>query len=281
MKITFWGTRGTYPVPGAETHRYGGNTPCIELRTHDGTLLILDAGTGIRPLGRTLFKEAFAKGQGEAFLLLSHTHWDHVQGFPFFGPAFIKGNRFHIFAPRQEIGLREIFLELTYEPYFPVPLDGMGGSFDFHEVQVGDAFSCGSAKVSCVTMHHPWRVVGYRIEDQGVVIAYLPNTAIHAKDETELSASLVKAAKGADLLICDSTLTAGEAAQGWCGHASAEQALSLAQRAKAKRLALFHYAPERTDEEIDSLQAALRKKARGVQIDAAFEGWTFQVERGS
>ena len=106
-------------------------------------------------------------------------------------------------------------------------------------------------------------------------------TAIHTKDEKDLSPSLVQAARGADLLICDSTLTPEEAAQGWSGHSSADEALSLAQRAKAKRLALFHYAPERTDQEIDSLQDALRRKAQGVQVDAAFEGWTFQVERGS
>jgi phosphoribosyl 1,2-cyclic phosphodiesterase len=278
MKITFWGTRGTYPVPGEHTQRYGGNTPCVELRTSDGSLLILDAGTGVRPLGRVLFREAFAKGEGEAFFLLSHTHWDHIQGFPFFGPAFVKGNRFHIYAPKQDTELRAIFVELTYEPYFPVPLRMMGGSFGFHEVQAGDQFQCGSANITCIALHHPWRVIGYRIEDNGVVIAYFPNTAPHEKGGQGLSEALVQGAKDADLLIFDTTISEQQKDAPWSGHSTARQALAVAQAAQVKRLALFHYNPEERDAQLDALLTKLRKETK-IQLDASFEGWSFEVNK--
>jgi phosphoribosyl 1,2-cyclic phosphodiesterase len=278
MKITFWGTRGTYPVPGEHTQRYGGNTPCVEVRTSDGSLLILDAGTGVRPLGRTLFQEAFAKGQGEAFFLLSDTHWDHVQGFPFFGPAFIKGNRFHIYAPKQDTELRSIFLELTYEPYFPVPLDSMGASFGFHEIRAKDQFQCGSAKITCVALHHPRRVTGYRIEDNGAVLVYFPSTAPNEKGAKGISEAIVQGAKDADLLIFDTTLSEQQKNSPWSGHSTARQAMEIAKAAKVKRLALFHYDPEMSDTQIDHLLATLRQESK-VLLDASSEGWSLKVTK--
>jgi phosphoribosyl 1,2-cyclic phosphodiesterase len=278
MKITFWGTRGTHPVPGEATSRYGGNTPCVEVRTSDNTLLILDAGTGIRPLGRALFRESFAKGQGEAFLLLSHTHWDHLQGFPFFGPAFIKGNNFHIYAPKQDTALLAIFRELTYSPYFPVPLDVMGASFGFHEVNAGDQLQCGGALVSCIGLHHPWHVAGYRIEDAGQVLAYFPNSALHDKGAPGISDKLVEGAQGADILLFDSTLSEAQATNEWSGHSTARQAIALAKRANVKRLILFHYAPEATDEALDSLVAELRQET-DIAFDASREGWSFELAK--
>jgi phosphoribosyl 1,2-cyclic phosphodiesterase len=278
MKITFWGTRGTYPVPGEETKRYGGNTPCVEVRTSDNTLLILDAGTGIRPLGRILFREAFAKGQGEAFVLLSHTHWDHLQGFPFFGPAFIKGNQFHIYAPKQDNALLAIFRELTYSPYFPVPLDGMGATFGFHEISAGAQFQCGSATVTCIGLHHPWHVAGYRIEDQGKTLVYFPNTALNEKDTAGISSSLVEGAKDADILLFDSTLSESQTNAPWSGHSTARQAIALAKQAKVKRLVLFHYAPDASDSAIDALVSELRAET-DIAFEASMEGLSITLER--
>jgi phosphoribosyl 1,2-cyclic phosphodiesterase len=293
MKIKFWGTRGTYPVPGRLTHRYGGNTSCIEVRASDGTLIILDAGTGIRPLGKELFRESFARGQGEAYLLLTHTHWDHLQGFPFFGPVFVKGNRFHIHAPRQDAHLKSVFLDLTDEPYFPVPLDKMSATFDFREIHPGESFSCGSARVQSVPLNHPWNAVGYRIEDAGASLAYFPDTApfdsvlisdsggAESRDPERLkigAEALLRAAEGVDLLIYDATLS--EAEYEACvdiGHSAPRHGLRLAKAAGARRLALFHYGPERSDDAIDATLEALRKEAGELRVDGAYEGWELKV----
>jgi phosphoribosyl 1,2-cyclic phosphodiesterase len=288
MRVKFWGTRGTYPVPGADTYRYGGNTSCVEVVTSDGSLIILDAGTGIRALGRELCAGAFGRGAGEAYLLLSHTHWDHLQGFPFFAPVFIGGNKFHIYAPRQDAHLKSVFRDLTDEPYFPVPLDKMSATFTFTEIHPGERFSVGGARISSVRLNHPWQAVGYRIEDAGAALVYFPDTApfggvlvaadggAAASDEEqrrEGARALLQAATGADLLIHDATLTEAEySACGHLGHATPRLALSLAREAGVRRLALFHYGPERTDAELDLAVSALAAEAGPVEVLGAKEG---------
>src|SRR5437879_454891 len=142
MDVTFWGVRGSIPAPGPETNRYGGNTSCVAIRTGRGELIILDAGTGIVSLGKQLLAESFGKGQGEATILLSHAHWDHIQGFPFFAPVLVPGNRFQVYGPSRSSGMLDGILEGQMNPHFSplYTLKNMGASLEIHGVGDGEAF---------------------------------------------------------------------------------------------------------------------------------------------
>src|SRR6478672_8782964 len=138
MKVRFWGVRGSFPVPGADTNRYGGNTSCVEVRPDGGPPIIIDAGTGLRKLGREMMAGDFGKGEGVAHVLVSHTHWDHIQGLPFFAPIYQKGNRFHVYARhRDDTHLRAVFASQSDTPYFPVPFDQVQADVSFRELVEG------------------------------------------------------------------------------------------------------------------------------------------------
>src|SRR5678809_73255 len=134
MKVRFWGVRGSIPVPGKATSRYGGNTSCVEVRPASSAPIIIDAGTGIRRLGKALMEDAFGDGKGVASILISHTHWDHVQGLPFFSPLYREGNRVDIFARQRDLHLEAVFSAQNRAPYFPVPLSAMRAEMRFHEL---------------------------------------------------------------------------------------------------------------------------------------------------
>ena len=157
-------------------------------------------------------------------------------------------------------------------------MDVMGASIGFHEVRAKDQFQCGSAKVTCIALHHPWHVAGYRIEDNGTVLAYFPNTAPHAEGSKGISEAIVEGAKDADLLIFDTTLSEEQKNAPWSGHSTARQALEIAQAANVKRLALFHYDPTRSDDQLDALVSALRKEAK-LPLDASAEGWSLEITK--
>ncbi|MFI5291039.1 MAG: MBL fold metallo-hydrolase, partial [Polyangia bacterium] len=144
MKVRFWGVRGSFPVPGPDTNRYGGNTSCVAVRPsddEDAPLIIIDAGTGIRKLGKELMQGAFGAGQGTAHLLVSHTHWDHIQGLPFFAPVYQKGNQFFVYArQRDDTHLRAVFASQTDSPYFPVPFENVQADVAFRELVEGARF---------------------------------------------------------------------------------------------------------------------------------------------
>src|SRR5438477_10022176 len=156
MKVRFWGVRGSIPVPGRATSRYGGNTSCVEVRPRGAAPIIIDAGTGLRRLGKSLMEERFGEGKGKATILISHTHWDHVQGLPFFSPLYRAGNHIHIFARQRDLHLEAVFSQQHHAPYFPVPLSAMQAEMRFHELIEGSRFQIGGATITSARLNHPW-----------------------------------------------------------------------------------------------------------------------------
>lgn len=283
LRLRFWGTRGSIASPGGATVRYGGNTPCLELRTSDGRLVILDAGTGIRALGQQLVAEAQGRPiVGE--LWLTHLHWDHVQGLPFFAPLFEAGSRFAIRGPG---AVEEVVKGLFHPLVFPVPFDGLPASVDIAAVSAGVCDRQGFV-VRALDVQHPGGALGYRITDgrDGPALVYVSDNELAPHGSYGSPAAwrdgLVELARGAAVLVHDATYTVDEYAHrgGW-GHSTYADALALALDAGVERLVLFHHSPERTDEEIDMHVAACRAEVarRGARLEvlAAAEGLTLTV----
>src|ERR1041384_5542709 len=177
MKVRFWGVRGSIPVPGRATSRYGGNTSCVEVRPRGDAPIIIDAGTGLRRLGKALMEEAFGDGRGTASILISHTHWDHVQGLPFFSPLYRAGNRIVIFARQRDTHLEAAFSQQHGAPYFPVPLSAMHADMTFHALVEGARCELGRATITSTRLNHPWIALAYRIDVDGAAVAYCSDTA--------------------------------------------------------------------------------------------------------
>ncbi|HEY0194215.1 MAG TPA: MBL fold metallo-hydrolase, partial [Kofleriaceae bacterium] len=227
MKVRFWGVRGSIPVPGRATSRYGGNTSCVEIRPRGDAPIIIDAGTGLRRLGKSLMEEAFGDGHGKASILISHTHWDHVQGLPFFSPLYRAGNQIEIFARRRDTHLEAVFSQQHGDPYFPVPLSAMHADMHFHAISEEATLQLGRAKVTSTRLNHPWTALAYRVEVDGAVVVYCADTAPFtdllfgeefvtrapaldqplpadiAAELARMRAGVVHLARGADLLIYD------------------------------------------------------------------------------
>jgi phosphoribosyl 1,2-cyclic phosphodiesterase len=299
MKIRFWGVRGSYPVPGPDTNRYGGNTSCVAVRAGDeGPYIIIDAGTGIRKLGKEMMQAEFAGGKGVAHLLVSHTHWDHIQGLPFFAPVYQKGNKFFVYArQRDDTHLRAVFASQTDSPYFPVPFENVQADVAFRELVEGARFEIGPVKVSCTRLNHPWIAIAYRLDFEGRSVCYVTDTApfkdilieqeyirqppkpgdpLKPEDAAKLAAmrdGVVRLCEGADLVIYDTQFTPEEyrARPHW-GHSCPEDAIEIARAAGAKGVVLFHHDPTRTDDQIDALLAHHRKTTTDLQLLAAAEG---------
>lgn len=274
VTVRFWGVRGSIPAPGPETSRYGGNTACVEVRAA-GELIILDAGSGIRSLGLALRKK---KRPVTGTLLISHAHWDHIQGLPFFLPAMIPGNRFRVYGSGDR-PIRSIFAGQMESPYFPVSLDDLPDTLEFHELR-DIPITIGGVTVRTLRLHHPGLTLGFRIEAAGRSVVYATDQEPHpAADSGEpvLDAALIRFAAGADLLIGDAQYTPEEYCQhlGW-GHSSMTDAVRLALAAGVRRLVLFHHDPERSDAALDHLLARARAEVvrRGGVLDctAAAEG---------
>lgn len=283
MEVTFWGVRGSIPAPGPATVRYGGNTSCVSVRLSGGGLLILDCGTGARNLGLALSADVFGRGQGQAALLLSHAHWDHIQGFPFFGPLYVPGNVFQIHGGAQNPALLEQFLEgQMAAQYFPVQtLRNMGATIQMHAVENDQTFDVAGARVRAhANPHGPTGALAFRIEDAG-------KTLVYASDADYGPAGPGTAAVAhyadADLLIHDCTYTPEDyAAHLDRGLSSLDQAVDAAVRSRARRLALFHYDQDYSDHQVDELVARGRRTldergARAIQILGAAEGLTVSL----
>lgn len=277
--VTFWGTRGSIPTPGAATARYGGNTPCISVEAAGGHLVILDAGTGIRGLGTQLVERQ--NGAVKAEILLSHTHWDHIQGLPHFRPFFAPGNAVRIHGSRQGTTSLEAILRQQMDPaVFPVPLDALSARLTVEEVEPGE-FTVGEFRVRAMKLRHPGTTLGFRLTPKagGSSMAYVTDNELGPGGQYGTSATwrqeFVKFLGGVDLLIHDAMYTPAEldTHRGW-GHSSYEEAVALAHEAGAKRLVLFHHEPEHADAAMDELLALARKAARGrgLDVSAAQEG---------
>lgn len=262
--------RGSVPAPGSATRRYGGNTPCVEVRCGE-RLIILDAGSGIRNLGERLRDGGQAV---EADVLLSHYHYDHLQGLPFFVPLAEPRNHFTFLGPRREGRSVQDALEgQMVPPYFPVTLDQLARArVEFRTVDPGEAFHIGPVRVTSTELDHPGGNLGYRLEYGGRSLVYATDV-----EHTDVpSEALVALARGADVLLHDAMYTGDEyqTRKGW-GHSTWNGALATARAAKVKRLVLFHHDPARDDEALDAL---LRRVKKGFpRTVAAREGLTLRL----
>ncbi|MDX1687475.1 MAG: MBL fold metallo-hydrolase [Candidatus Promineifilaceae bacterium] len=261
-------------MPGPDTLRTGGNTSCVTVFTSDQQLIILDAGSGIRWLGKELVNKY--PGRIVGTLLISHTHWDHIQGFPYFGPAFERNNRF-VVVGQKRVGqrLEAILARQIIEPYLPFDYKTLPADFHVKEVGDGESFVIGDeTRVHVADLNHPGGCLGFRIENEGTVVAYCTDTT---HEEGTIESSVLKLADGADLLIHDAFFSIEDRQKfpGW-GHSSWLEAVRAAQAARAKRLALFHYSP---DDDDDYLEGEMLVKARDIFPNTilAREGTTLEL----
>jgi phosphoribosyl 1,2-cyclic phosphodiesterase/DNA-binding NarL/FixJ family response regulator len=282
VRVQFWGTRGSIAKPGPSTTRYGGNTSCLEVRSARGTLVIIDCGTGGHSLGQKLMS-GHAKGL-RGNILISHTHWDHIQGIPFFAPLFSPDTEWDIYGPK---GLRESLREalagqMQYT-YFPVTLDQCVANIRYHDLVEG-AFTIDDIEVSTRYLNHPALTLGYRLQVDGATVVYAcdhePHSRVLATGDGDITGQDLRHAEfleGADLLIHDAQYTAKEYPEkiGW-GHSPAEYVVRLGQYAKVKSIALSHHDPLRDDDALDRLIANLRQKS-ALDVFAAFEGQVVEV----
>ena len=284
--VTFWGTRGSIPTPGAHTARYGGNTSCVAVSGMRDQLVILDAGSGIRPLGRELSR--LATGPMNLDILLSHTHWDHIQGLPFFQPLNTKGHAVRIYGSAQAgVPLEEI-LDRQMDPVvFPVPLKALAADLTVTEVSHG-SFEIDGFLVEAFRLRHPGTTLGYKLVPAmgGRVFAYVTDNELGSGGSYDVPADwrsqLVKFLGGVDTLVHDGMYSEAmiESRAGW-GHSTPEQAVGLAAEAGCRRLVLFHHEPEHDDGDIDALLVGARRlaaaKAPRLSVSAAMEGMSLTL----
>jgi phosphoribosyl 1,2-cyclic phosphodiesterase len=280
-EVTFWGTRGSIPTPGPETARYGGNTPCISIKTADGRLVVLDAGSGLRPLGHELMKER--RGVLAADILLSHTHWDHIQGLPFFKPLSSRDTSVCIYGAAQEgVPLKEILGRQMDPMVFPVPLNALAASLTVVEIEEGD-FEIDDFKICAFRLRHPGTTLGYRLvpASGGREMAYVTDNELGPGGTYEVAADwrdrMIEFIRDADTLIHDAMYLDQiiQARAGW-GHSTPRQAVDLAREGRCRRLVLFHHEPEHDDAALDQLVRDTRdyaaRVAPGLHVEAAMEG---------
>ena len=293
-KVKFWGVRGSIATPGPKTVRYGGNTSCVQAVLGDSHL-IFDAGTGLRELGFSLLA---LKKPLTIHMFVTHTHWDHIQGFPFFTPMFVPGNHIHIYGPLMlEKSLEDIIMSQFQYSFFPVRGAELGAKITFHELKEEKILIDGKVEVQSKSLNHPIRNLAYRATCGGKTVVYTgdnePYYDILATDEDrtkedtafrmrkdlvdQMNVGITDFVAGVDLLVADAQYTDEEYAkkQGW-GHSTFNHVLELSARAKVKRLCLFHHEPTRSDDELDAIVAGLRAKAKArnlaLEINAAQEG---------
>lgn len=270
VRLRFWGVRGSLPSPGPDTVVYGGETPCVEVSTAS-TRVILDCGSGIRRLGNEMMEEPDDR---ETFILLGHPHFDHVCGLPFFTPIFIPGQKFR-FGSAEPHDLRLLMPRLFCRPFFPVEEAMLGSEIEYFRPEISGRMQLND-EVAIVTrpLNHPGGCTGYRIEAHGVVIAYCSDTE-HVEGETDRN--VVDLMEGADLAIYDSAYTAAEYPNhvGW-GHSTPDEGLRLAELAGAKRLALFHHNPTRTDAQVAEIERRIQE--RSAIVCASRDGLEMRFE---
>ncbi len=275
IQVRFWGVRGSIPTPSPDTVQIGGNTSCIEVRAGE-RLIIFDAGTGLRVLGNKLLKEMPFK----AAMFFSHMHWDHIQGFPFFVPALVPGNHFDLYGGKSlTTTLSETLAGQMNFPNFPLTLDQMASTMIFHEFSDGQVVDLGEGvTVKALSLNHPNGCYGYRLMHEGKAITYCTDT----EQSEEVDQNVLTLAKDADLFIYDAQYTpeeyagenGGPSKVGW-GHSTFAEGVRLAKLAGAKRLILFHHAPEHNDDTVFEIER--RAQALFKETVAAREGLEYKI----
>jgi phosphoribosyl 1,2-cyclic phosphodiesterase len=297
MKFRFWGVRGSIPSPGPRTARYGGNTTCIEVRSDDGTLIVLDAGTGIFALAQDLLTRLPVV----ANIFITHSHWDHIHGLPFFTPLFIAGNRVRLHGAYDSIsgtGIEHVLGVQLQNSYFPVSEAQLDATIEYQTIEAGIDVAAGDAVVRGVVMNHPVTNLGYRISCGGKALFFTgdhepfynpylaadPRHAATAADNARRAREIESAMQGVDALIVDCSYTQAEypAKQGW-GHGTFDAALEMAMRVGAKALYCTHHEPTRSDDELEAAFAdAVSRHARAqgpMQVFLAREGMEVDLDR--
>jgi phosphoribosyl 1,2-cyclic phosphodiesterase len=276
LTVRFWGTRGSIPTPGRHTEKYGGNTTCLEVR-HGNTVVVLDAGSGIREMGAAWLEESAGEPL-HAPLLFTHLHWDHIQGFPFFAPAYLKGNSFTVYGePHPDGGIRELLSGQMRGAYFPVPLAAMQARLSFRDV--APEFEIEGVKVRTCELPHPGGCLGYRLEADDSVLVFATDSeldlaALNADEvrsdhaaARQYEPALLEFFRGANLLVIDCQYTDDEypAFRGW-GHNSVATVVDLCAQVRPDAVALFHHDPQHSDEKVCAMadEAGRRLECAGV-----------------
>lgn len=276
MKFKFWGVRGSIPAPGPHTVKYGGNTTCIEVRAASNELLILDAGTGIHALAQNLPRQTTLT----AHIFLTHTHWDHIQGLPFFLPIFGAGNHIHIYGADDDItglGIERALTAQLQHSFFPIIPSQLHAEISYHRLESGVGVEIGGARIMPLALQHPVINLGYRIDDSdgGSLFFtgdYEPPRNQDAVDDAELT-ELRQLAGGVDVLIVDASYTEDEYRDriNW-GHGTFESGIQLARQLHAKRLYFTHHEPSRSDSELETIYRGLPRPPTGLAMHLAREG---------
>lgn len=300
MRVRIWGTRGSYPVAHRSMLRYGGNTTCVEVRTIDRCIM-LDAGTGLRLLGDALAAESAPPRQLD--LLMTHTHWDHIIGFPFFHPIYQPEYRIDIFGmARTQSTLRTTLANALTDPLLPMSLEDLRAELHFHEIDQGSCFNLGSVEVSTARTNHPYRALAYRLETEVASLVFIPDTGpfhtvlfgderinwrgrptesdVELQELAAMREAIIELARDADWMLYDAQFTDAQYAQfpHW-GHSTASQAREIAEAAGVRELLLFHHDPHRSDDEVDQIVAEQSALATPpLVIRAAFEGMVLDKE---
>src|SRR6202790_4573232 len=271
-KLSFWGVRGSTPTVDPATWRYGGNTPCLELVAPDRTQFILDCGTGLRMLG-SRWPEPNGDKTPVTHILVTHYHWDHIQGIPFFAPLYDEKNHFHFYSFRSKYlgrdSLKQVFEAQMALPYFPVDMSAMNAKRKFQEVAGGESFTIGENKITARWLNHPQGCLGFRIETPAGTVVYATD---NEPGDAKLDASLRELVADADIFINDAQFTPEQletTRRGW-GHSTWREGVRIAREANAKTLVLFHHDPDSTDRMVDTIL----RQARG-EFD-----WVFAPTEG-
>ena len=280
MKIRFWGVRGSIPAPGPETNRYGGNTSCVSVTTASGGLIIIDMGTGLMHLGNSLMAGDFGKGKGRASVLLSHTHWDHIQGLGFFAPVFIGGNTFTVWGPGGSPKALEDILEGQMDPNFsPLQtLKNFSATFDVRAALSSSGFEAEGARVTAREhAHGATTALSFRIEDAGKTFVYASDVGY---PDGGPSPDAIAHYRNADVLLHDTTYRPDDqATRRNRGFSSYEEACAAAVAARVRRLVTFHYDQDYTDDDVDGIVASCKAllDPHGIALTPAREGDELEI----